>query len=180
MSGQDFDDMLKNGDPEAIAALIEGDTESAGPEAFASAPHPAWTGFPQGWGAGEDVAPADNERPADADSIDRGVLAECAREPQNDTGNGQRLLKHFGADLLHVRNVGWHAWAGTHWESEGGDEIATRLAQQTAARIVLEAEVISATPHEQQLIDAAAQAREAIAKMDKEESTQANRAKRQK
>src|SRR5687767_9614155 len=93
-----------------IAAIIDGDFEPAGPEAFASAPHPIFTGFPAGWEQGEDVVPADDERPADADTISRDVLAACSHEPQNDTGNGARLLKHFGADLLHVRNVGWHAW----------------------------------------------------------------------
>ena len=85
----------------------------------------------------------------------------------NDTGNGQRLLKHFGADLLHVRDVGWHAWADTHWRREGGLEIATRCAQMTAARILLEADVMAATPIEQRMIDAGAEARDALAALDK-------------
>jgi len=166
---------------EAIAALIEGDESDSvdADDAGAFAPHPALGGFPYGGPGDEDVDPADDERPADADQIPREVIIECAREPQNDTGNGQRLLKHFGADLLHVRNVGWHAWAGTHWEGEGGNETATRLAQSTAARIVLEADAIAATPNEQRVIDAAVDAREEIAKLDKLESTVANRAKRQ-
>jgi putative DNA primase/helicase len=167
-------------DPAAlIAAIIDGDFEPAGPEAFASAPHPVFMGFPQGWEQGEDVVPADNERPADADTISCDVLAACSHEPQNDTGNGARLLKHFGADLLHVRNVGWHAWAGTHWEGQGGAEIATRFAQTTAARIVLEVDMMSATPNEQRAIDAAVEARAAIAAIDKGESTAASRARRQ-
>jgi putative DNA primase/helicase len=168
-----------NQDPDAaIVALIEGDDSPVGPDDFA-APHPVWAGVPPHWGAGEDVVPADNERPADADTLSRDLIVECSHEPQNDTGNGQRLLKHFGADLLQVRNVGWHAWAGTHWEGEGGNEIATRFAQSTAARIVLEADVMAATPTEQKLIDAAADARDAVAAIDKGESTAASRARRQ-
>jgi putative DNA primase/helicase len=77
------------------------------------------------------------------------------------------LLKYFGSDLLHVRDVGWHAWANTHWRREGGLEIATRCAQMTAARIVLEADVMAATPIEQHMIEAGAKAREALAALDK-------------
>ncbi|MFZ5715774.1 MAG: DNA primase family protein [Bradyrhizobium sp.] len=146
---------------ERIADWIESD--DADLSAFASAsyaPHPAEGGAPYGGQGDEDVDPADDERPADAADIPAEVLLACSREPQNDTGNGQRLLHHFGADLLYVRNVGWHAWAGTHWEREGGSEIATRLAHKTAARIVLEADVMAATPKEQAAIDAASQARD--------------------
>jgi hypothetical protein len=60
----------------------------------------------------------------------------------------------------HVRNMGWHAWTGTHWEVERGLEVATRHAQTTAARIGLEADVMAATPNEQRAIDAASQARD--------------------
>jgi putative DNA primase/helicase len=176
--------MIDNEHPEdpaeLIAAMIDGDVESAGPDAYASAPHPAWMGFPQGGYQGEDVAPADNERPADADTIPRDVLIACSHEPQNDTGNGARLLKHFGAELLHVRNVCWHAWVGTHWQAEGGNEKATSFAQATAARIVLEADVMAATPNEQRVIDAAAEAREKIAAIDKLEKNSDNLARRQK
>jgi putative DNA primase/helicase len=96
------------------------------------------------------------EQPVDADSLSHDVIIECSREPQNDTGNGKRLLKHFGKNLLHVRSIGWHTWAGTHWEGEGGSEAAIRYAQVTAARIALEADVMTAaaTPHAQKLMQA--------------------------
>lgn len=166
--GQDFNDMLRSGaDPARIADIIEND--DADLSGFASyAPHPAEGGAPYGGQGDEDeVDPADDEKPADADAISREVLTVCAREPQNDVGNGQRLLHHFGADLLYVRNVGWHAWAGTHWEREGGGEIATRFAHKTAAYIVLEADVMAATPNEQRAIDAASQARDGMASIEK-------------
>jgi len=70
--------------------------------------------------------------------VDPGVLRECAGLDQNDTDNGRRLLLHFSDDILFVREVGWHAWTGTHWEVEGGDERVQKLAQETARRIKLE------------------------------------------
>lgn len=158
---------------ERILAIIEGDdspdTDLSG---FASyAPHPAEGGAPYGGQGEDDAEPADDERPADADQISREVLLACSHEPQNDTGNGQRLIHHFGDDLLFVRNLGWHAWAGTHWEREGGNEIATRFAHRTAARIVLEADVMAATPKEQAAIDAASQARDAMLAIEKSKGT---------
>ncbi|WP_315701307.1 MULTISPECIES: phage/plasmid primase, P4 family [unclassified Bradyrhizobium] len=162
---------------ERIVRLIEGDDDTDISGFAAYAPHPAGGGFPEGQGE-DDVEPADNERPADAAEISRDVLIACAAEPQNDTGNGQRLLHHFGADLLHVRNVGWHAWAGTHWEREGGNELATRLAHKTAARIVLEADVMAATPNEQAAIDAANQARDQLAAIEREKGAEARKDQR--
>lgn len=177
--GQDFNDMLGAGGAERIADIVENsDTDLAGFLSYA--PHPAEGGAPYG-GQGDDdvdVDPADDEKPADAADIARDVLIACAHEPQNDTGNGQRLLHHFGADLLHVRNVGWHAWAGTHWEREGGNEIATRLAHKTAARIVLEADVMAATPNEQRAIDAASQARDEMAEIERKGASEAKKDKR--
>ena len=59
--------------------------------------------------------------------------------PQNDTGNGQRLKARFGEDLMFVRDVGWHAWIGTHWSRTEGDRLALIFAQQTARAIIDEA-----------------------------------------
>lgn len=83
------------------------------------------------------------------------TLARCAGLEQNDTDNGQRLLAHFGRELLHVREVGWHLWTGQRWQRDGGDEAAVRLAQRTAKRIHLEADHMAALPHEQRAVKAA-------------------------
>jgi putative DNA primase/helicase len=150
----------------AIANLIDGD-DAASPF-DADAPHPALGGSPDAGGLdGEDVTPADNQRPADADQLPAAIIEACSQEPQNDTGNGKRLLAWFGDSLLHVRDVGWHAWADTRWLREGGGEIAVRHAQTTAARIVLEADFIAASPNEQSAIDAGAQAQRALDDLDK-------------
>jgi putative DNA primase/helicase len=148
-----------------IAALIEGDFGEVPP-----APHPDDPGFPIDTytypGEDDEVDPGVGTLPPDADRIASDVLAACAGEPQNDTGNGKRLLNHFGADLLHVRNVGWHAWAGTHWEREGGNEIAMRHAQETAAYILLEADHLASSPNERRAIEAATQAKAELAELE--------------
>lgn len=101
--------------------------------------------------------PAPDMRAAAPDQrVDHAVIARCAAERQNDTGNGYRLQAHFGADMLHVRAVGWHRWTGTHFEREGGDGMAIQFAQRTAERIDLEADYLSTTASEQRAIDAAA------------------------
>jgi putative DNA primase/helicase len=153
---------------ERIAGWIESPaSDSDMPDFTSFAPHPAEGGAPYGGQGDDEVDPADDERPEDEADISREVLIACSHEPQNDTGNGARLLHHFGAELLHVRNVGWHAWAGTHWENEGGNEMAVRRAHKTAERIVLEADWMSATPNEQRAIDAASQARDAMAAIER-------------
>ncbi len=89
--------------------------------------------------------------PADPDT-DPLTLASCAALEQNDTDNGARLLLHFGADLLHVREVGWHTWSGRVWEREGGDEAVQALAQRTAKRIHFEADHIDLSSWEQDIV----------------------------
>lgn len=133
-----------------------------------NAPDPADVhgGFDQGAQKVSRVSGVDNQQ--GQTSASRATLIRCSEEPQNDTGNGQRLLHHFGDDLLFVRNMGWHAWAGTHWEREGGNEIVIRRAQATAALISREADVMAASSEEQRLIDAAATAQRSLAQIDAE------------
>lgn len=82
----------------------------------------------------------------------------CAAQPQNDTGNGKRLLAHHGENLLWVREVGPHWWAETHWEVTGGREFATRAAQDTAAAIALEADWMTFYPFEERALKDAEEA----------------------
>lgn len=94
-------------------------------------------------GPPQDVPPA-ADSPSEGPPPER--LALLAEEPQNDTGNGRRLLAHFGAQMLMVRDVGPHYWAGTHWEPLGGREAFLRFAQQTAEYIALEADHLFLSP----------------------------------
>jgi len=73
--------------------------------------------------------------------------------PRNDLGNARRLDARFGWALLHVRDLGWHAWTGTHWERAGGEEVALQCAWRVSAGIGAEArelerelEALSAPP----------------------------------
>ncbi|WP_441256781.1 phage/plasmid primase, P4 family [Bradyrhizobium sp. 482_C4_N1_1] len=165
---------------EEIARWIESDDTDL--SSFATyAPHSAEGEAPHEPRPGSDEYDVDlteGNRPADADQVSRDVLIACSQEPQNDTGNGKRLLNHFGSDLLHVHNMGWHAWTGTHWEFERGLEVATRHAQTTAARIVLEADVMAATANEQRAIDAASQARDQLAALEKAKGAEARKDRR--
>lgn len=83
------------------------------------------------------------------------LLAACAKLDQNDTGNGARLLAHFGEDMLWVRDIGPHVWCGSHWEYGGADEAFIRFAQRAAARIRLEDEYLDYTADEAEAIEAA-------------------------
>lgn len=139
------------------AAMDEADDferSDLAPEFF-DAPHPTGEGGPL---AGEGEEKPDDPLADDADRFSVDDLLRCVAEPLNDTGNGARLLHYYGRNLLHVRDIGWHSFVGTHWLREGGDEIVTRKAQRVAARIVLEADKLAATPAEQRAIDAAVDA----------------------
>ncbi len=142
-----------------IADYIEGGDSHAYDEFPAPPPPP---------GSGSPAANIEPKRaPMECGSLEaESRIKSCVGEPENDTGNGQRLLRHFGEDLLHVRNIGWHAWAGTHWQLEGGNEIATRYAQKTASLIALEVQMISLTQTERRVVDEASDARATLATLD--------------
>lgn len=150
-----------------IADMIDGGDFNLPPAPFPEAPYEG--GAPD-YGPGDDDA---EMMPHDLDheemrTIDPAKIEACSHEPQNDTGNGQRLLQYFGRELLHVREVGWHHWTGRAWELSGGAERATLCAQKTAERIALEADYLTATPHEKAAMDAAEDAAAELARLDPE------------
>ncbi|WP_419902350.1 DNA primase family protein [Kiloniella sp.] len=63
------------------------------------------------------------------------VAEELSKLPRNDYGNSQRLIHYFGDDIMYVPNVGWHAWTGTHWSGDRGEEIAHLHAQEIGFKI---------------------------------------------
>lgn len=87
-----------------------------------------------------------------ASGTDDKIIEACARFEQNDTGNGKRLLAHFGGDILHVRDVGWHAWTGTHWNLEGGQEQVEICAQKTAVLIAREAAFLRPSKNDDEVL----------------------------
>jgi putative DNA primase/helicase len=168
--GQDFNDMLGSSEPGRIASIIDSALGAAG-VAAADSPHPRIErGSPQGGGAGDDdgVSDADAAIPDDAATISAEIIAACALQPPNDTGNGQRLLAYFRDDVLFIDKIGWHCWDGARWKGERGDHVAALRAQQTAARIVLEADYMAATPGEMAAIEAGEDAKVALDRLRKE------------
>lgn len=154
------------------------------------APDPTESGYPGDYDAGE-YKPGDDDAeqmPDDLDpdeirKVDPAAIERCAIEPQNDTGNGQRLLHHFAAELLNVREIGWHRFTGTHWEPTGGDDAATALAQRTAERIALEADYLTPTQSESSAIGRAEEAAADLRGLEKtpfKQWTEADKAKAEK
>lgn len=67
-------------------------------------------------------------RPPPTDASEEGSqppAARCVDLALNDFGNGQRLLVHFGPDLVFVSRVGWFVWDGTRYTPDP-DGIAVR------------------------------------------------------
>lgn len=102
-----------------------------------------------------DPPAASPPEPPEEEQGDRETLAYCSGLEQNDTDNGARLLAHFGDELLHVREIGWHIWEGKFWKREGGDEAAITYAQRTAKRIHAEVPFLEHDPLSARLIASA-------------------------
>lgn len=73
--------------------------------------------------------------PPDRDDALADLLAQCARLPLNDFGNGQRFELHFGGDVLWVPRVGWFVWTGQRWIKDK-DEIEVRRRAQQLGRLI--------------------------------------------
>lgn len=81
---------------------------------------------------------------------------DLARYPMNDLGNAQRLIRLVGGRfdddgqvdarhcrLLYLRDRGWIAFTGTHWDLKGGEELARRFAHQVARGLIVQGAHIS-------------------------------------
>ena len=91
--------------------------------------------------AEEPPAPDDAEKKGGREPPDETEL-ELARFLRNDYGNGQRLIARHGDDLLFVRGIGWHAFVGTHWSRDEGEDLAVISAHETAKKIFDEAKAL--------------------------------------
>lgn len=100
------------------------------------------------------------------------ALIAIANLLPNDTDNGRRLIRWHGADLIFVRDVGWHVWTGRVWEPIGGAEAVQRYAHRVARNIALEAEVIYPMEEERRQIEAGTAARR-VSKEDRTEFEEA-------
>ena len=82
--------------------------------------------------------------PAQDGGDDDDLDLRLALYPKHDLGNGRRLMARFGADLLYVKDVGWHVWAESHWDRDDGERQAHLRAQDTVDAIKDEAEALQA------------------------------------
>ncbi len=88
--------------------------------------------------------------PARRDEADDPALdPQLYREPRNDIGNARRLVRRFGRSLIHVPDLGWHAWVGTHWSRSEGDRAVLRYAQIAAEAIRAEAAAMAEMKEDQ-------------------------------
>lgn len=105
--------------------------------------------------------------PTDVKSVDDGpdpkIVEICAGLDHSDTDNGERLKRHFGRDILVIKQVKaksplFAIWTGDHWDTDHGGPRALAIAQRLGGRIHLEVDYLKPTEREQQVIDSAATA----------------------
>ncbi|RWI97377.1 MAG: DNA primase, partial [Mesorhizobium sp.] len=101
--------------------------------------------------------------PRQGSKIDLEVVKACAGLDHSDTDNAERLLAHFGEDLLvraqsKARKAAYAVWTGTHWDIDTGEPRALAVAQNVGGRIALEVEYIDHTPAENHAIERGAEA----------------------
>lgn len=148
-----------SGMPDAVAAMME---EARRQAEAAGSPEPPLS---------DDAAVAGDDEgepgtaPRDGGSIDMDAVARCAALDHSDTDNAERLIAHFGEDLLvlaqaKARNAAFAVWTGTHWDIDTGNPRALAIAQKVGGRIALEARFLKMAKEEQELVDRARAAQE--------------------
>ncbi|WP_411838683.1 phage/plasmid primase, P4 family [Paracoccus sp. ME4] len=85
-------------------------------------------------------------------------LASAAMQPLNDIGNAKRFVIHFGEDVRHVSQVGWHIWDERRWRkdaeiSKGLSPAIRKLAQQMSELIKQEIDFMVPSPRERKLLE---------------------------
>lgn len=146
----------KSGLPDAVAAMME---EARRQAEAAGAPEPPVsddaTVAPD---ADDDGEPGTG--PRDASRVDMDAVKRCAALDHSDTDNAERLIAHFGEDLLvlaqaKARNASFAVWTGTHWDIDTGNPRALAIAQQVGGRIALETRFLKMAKEEQEIVDRA-------------------------
>ncbi|MDX8513545.1 DNA primase family protein [Mesorhizobium captivum] len=104
--------------------------------------------------------------------VDMEAVKACAGLDHSDTDNAERLLAHFGEDLLvlaqaKARKAAYAVWTGSYWDIDTGEPRALAVAQNVGGRIALEIEFIDHTPAEKQAIE---RGHEALKKLEQERS----------
>ncbi|MBZ9852812.1 phage/plasmid primase, P4 family [Mesorhizobium sp. CA13] len=142
----------KTGMPDEVATILEEATRQAEAAGLPRTPLDLDAG----------VAELDDGEPGTGprrgSKVDLEVVKACAGLDHSDTDNAERLLAHFGEDLLvraqsKARKAAYAVWTGTHWDIDTGEPRALAVAQNVGGRIALEVEYIDFTPAEKQAIE---------------------------
>ncbi len=94
------------------------------------APHPMGEGPDDRFDPGDYPDDGRYDAPPDPD-LPPPPEADCAAYPMNDVGNGQRLVRWFGDNLLFVGRIGWHVWDDRRWVLDA--DIAKGMPPRTRA-----------------------------------------------
>jgi len=105
---------------------------------------------------GDEDADLGPDAPHPPSDLDPEVLSACAGEPLNDFGNGQRFMRHFGADARYVPGMGWHLWTGTHFALDRNGLVVRARAQKLGALIAAEIPFLPIETWQQAAIDSKA------------------------
>lgn len=81
------------------------------------------------------------------------AVGDCVGLPLNDYGNGQRIKRHFGEDMLFVPRMSWFTWTGARWEPDEDEMYVRRLAHKLGGLINLEALKIPVSEANQEILD---------------------------
>lgn len=135
-----------------------------------------WEEELQGDDRPEDHAPAPPDPPAPTGDDDGSPIERSARLPLNDYGNGQRLVIHFGDDLMFVPRIGWFCWNEQVWAQDFDGMAVRKTAHAIPPLIAEEALLRKVSDRDAAVLEAASAAKrplkllEAIPAADRDET----------
>ncbi|OWJ69835.1 hypothetical protein CDV50_16070 [Haematobacter massiliensis] len=106
---------------------------------------------------GANSPPPEDPAPRDGGEPDEPPAARCVDLPLNDHGNGQRLIAHFGSNLVNVKRVGWFVWDDTRYIADPDDVAVRRLAHRMTELIEAEVEYMTLPDAEAEILAEAEQ-----------------------
>ncbi|WP_287268408.1 DNA primase family protein [Mesorhizobium sp.] len=111
------------------------------------------------WQGADDLSDGEpGTAPRKGSKVDLEIVRACAALDHSDTDNAERLLAHFGQDLLvraqsKARRAAFAVWTGTNWDIDTGEPRALAIAQNVGGRIALEVEYIEHSPAEKHAVE---------------------------
>lgn len=101
----------------------------------------------------EDQDGMDAPPPPEDAGADDPPARRCAGLALNDVGNGQRVIVHFGENLISIPRYGWLTWDERRWAVDPDGIAVRRLAQTMGERIAEEVHWLNATPDQRAALE---------------------------